>query len=98
MCCSIVLNMCRVSDYKNVEKVQERALHYVLSDFNYIYCHFCKENQDTLWISRLRILAIQIFKVLNDISDLYMKNLFFTKYLLHMTYEICHLSHSEKIL
>ncbi len=69
--------MCSVSDSKKVEKIQERALRYVLSDFKDTYCNLLQRaSKSTLYLSRLRILAIEIFKVLNNMSPLYMKNLF----------------------
>ncbi len=72
--------MCSVSDNKKVEKIQERALRYVLSDFNDTYCNLLRRtSKSTLYLSRLRILAIEIFKVLNDMSSLYMKNVFIKK-------------------
>ncbi len=39
MYCPLVWHMCGVSDCKIVEKIQERALLYVLSDFNDTYCN-----------------------------------------------------------
>ncbi len=35
--CPLVWHMCCVSDYNKMEKVQERALRYVLNDFNNTY-------------------------------------------------------------
>ncbi len=72
--------MCSVSHSKKVEKIQERALQYVLSDFNDTYCNLLQRaSKSTLYLSRLKILAIEIFKVLNDMSPLYMKSLFIKK-------------------
>ncbi len=77
MYCPLVWHMCSVSDSKKVEQIQERALHYVLNDFNDTYCNLLQiASKSTLYLSRLRILAIEIFKVLNDMSPLYMKNEF----------------------
>ncbi len=76
--------MCSVSDSKKVEKIQEIALRYVHSDFNDTYCNLLQRaSKSTLYLSRLRNLAIEIFKVLNDMSPLYMKSLFI-KNVLHM--------------
>ncbi len=80
MYCPLVWHMCSVSDSKKVEKIQERALRYVLSDFNDTYCNLLQRaSKSTLYLSRLRILVIEIFKVLNDMSPLYMKSLFIKK-------------------
>ncbi len=84
MYCPLVWHMCNVSDSKKVEKIQERALRYVLTDVNDTYCNLLQRaSQSTLYLSYLRILAIEIFKVLNDMSPLYMKSLFI-KNVLHM--------------
>ncbi len=77
MYCPLVWHICSVSDSKKVEKIQERALCYVQSDFNDPYCNLLQRaSKSKLYLSRLRILAIEIFKVLNDMSPLYMKSFF----------------------
>ncbi len=69
-----------MADNKQVEKIQDRALRYVLCDFNDTYCNLLQRaSKSTLYLSRLRILAIEIFKVINDMSPLYMKSLFIKK-------------------
>ncbi len=61
--CPLVWHMCCVSDCKKIEKVQERALHYVLNDFNNTYSNLLHTaSKSTLYLARLRILAIEIFK------------------------------------
>ncbi len=37
MYCPLVWHMCGMSDCKKIEKVQERAIRYVLGDFNGTY-------------------------------------------------------------
>ncbi len=57
--------MCQIA--KKLEKIQERALRYVLSDFNDTYSNLLQRaSKSTLYLSHLRILAIEIFKALND--------------------------------
>ncbi len=74
MYCPLVWHICSVSDCEKVEKIQERALRYVLNDFNDTYCNLLQRApKSTLYLSCLRILAIEIFKVLNDMTLLYMK-------------------------
>ncbi len=78
--CPIVWHMCCVSDCKKIEKVQERALRYVLNDFNNTYSNLLPiTSKSTLYLARLRILAIKIFKTLNNMSPLYMKDVFIQK-------------------
>ena len=80
MYCPLIWHMCSISDSKKIEKVQERALHYVLNDFNDTYYNLLQRtSKSTLYLTRLRFLAMEIFKVLNDMSPLYMKNLFIKK-------------------
>ncbi len=65
--CLLVWHMCFVSDCKKIEKVQERALHYVLNDFNNTYSNLLHiASKSTLYLARLRILAIDIYKTLNN--------------------------------
>ncbi len=72
--------MCCVSDCKKIEKVQERALRYVLNDFNNTYSNLLHTaSKRTLYLARLRILVIDIFKTLNDMSPLYLKDVFIQK-------------------
>ncbi len=69
-----------VSDCKKIESVQERALCYVFNDFNNTYSNLLNTaSKSTLYLARLYILAIEIFKTLNDISPLYMKDVFIQK-------------------
>ncbi len=57
------------------QNVQERALRYVLNGFNNTYSNLLHTaSKSTLYLARLRILAIEIFKTLNDMSPLYMKD------------------------
>ncbi len=69
-----------VSDCKKIEKVQERALRYVLNDFNNTYSNLLHiASKRTLYLARLRILSIEIFKTLNNMSPIYMKDVFIQK-------------------
>ncbi len=78
--CPLVWHMCCVSDSKKIEKVQERALRYVLNDFNNTYSNLLRiASKSALYLARLRILAIEIFKTLNNMSPLYMKDVFIQK-------------------
>ncbi len=61
--CPLVWHMCCVSDYKKIDKVQERrALRYVLNDFDNTYSNLLHiASKSTLYLARLRILAIVPF-------------------------------------
>ncbi len=76
----LVRHMCCLSDCKKIENVQERALRYGLNDFNNTYSNLLQTaSKSTLYLARLRILAIEIYKTLNDISPLCMKDVFIQK-------------------
>ncbi len=73
--CPLVWHMGCVSDCKKSEKVQERALCYVLNDFSNTYSNLLHiASKSTFYLAWLRILAIEIFKTLNNMSPLYMKD------------------------
>ncbi len=72
--------MCCASDCKTIEHVQERALHYVLNDFNDTYSNLLHTaSKRTFYLAGLRIFAIEILKTLNDVSTLYMKYVLFKR-------------------
>ncbi len=50
-----------------------------------------RELKSTLYLSHLRILDIEIFKVLNDMSTLYMKDLFIKKCIAYELIDFIHL-------
>ncbi len=78
--CQLVWHMCCVSDCKKIEKVQEKPLRYVLNDFNNTYSNLLHTaSKSTLFLARLRILAFEIFKTLNNMSPLYVKDVLFKK-------------------
>ncbi len=62
--CPLVWHMCCVSDCKKIEKVQKRALRYVLNDFNNTYSNLLHTaTKSTLYPARLGILAIEILRL-----------------------------------
>ncbi len=80
MYCPIVWHMCSISDSKRLEKTQERALRYVLDDYDSLYCTMLENaSVSTLYLSRLRILAMEIFKTVNGLNPAYMNSLFLMK-------------------
>ncbi len=90
--CPLVWNICYVPDCKMIDKVQEKALRYVLNAFNDTYSNLLHTaSKDTLYLARLRILAIEIFKTLNDMSPLYMKDVFIQKEVTYGLRDVNHL-------
>ena len=59
------------------ENIQKRALRFLLNDYKSNYDQLIeKSNKSTIEIRKLRILAIEIFKTINDLNSPYMKEIF----------------------
>ena len=62
---------------KKLERIQERAFRFLLCDYESDYEQILtKLNKTTLEIRRLRLLATEIFKTINDLNAPYMKEVF----------------------
>ena len=60
-----------------MERIQERAFRFLLEDYNSNYDQLLtKLNKATLEIRRLRLLATEIFKTINNLNAPYMKEVF----------------------
>ena len=65
---------------RKIEKIQKRCLRIILNDYESDYETLLrKSNKPTMEIRRLRTLAVEIFKTLNEINPPYMKNIFTPK-------------------
>ncbi len=72
--CPLGVAICVVYLSINRSKNQEREFCYVLNDFNNTYSNLLhRASKSILYLTRLRFLAIEIYKTLNDMSPLYMK-------------------------
>ena len=62
---------------KQMERIQERAFRFLIVDYDSDYDQLLtKFNKPTLEVKRLRLLAIEIFKTLNNLNPPYMKDIF----------------------
>ena len=62
---------------KKLEKIQERAIRFILEDYDSSYDQLLtKMNKPTLQIRRLRLLATEIFKTIKNLNAPYMKEVF----------------------
>ena len=62
---------------RNLEKIQERALRLLYNDDVSSYEHILAiAGKPTLEIRRLRLLALEIFKTLNELNPIFMKEIF----------------------
>ena len=75
---------------KKIEKIQERALRLLHNDFTSEYSQILsKSSTASMEIKRLRTLALEIFKTLNNLNPDYMKEIFCkNKNLTHRPFDI----------
>ena len=65
---------------RKIKKIQKRCLRITLNDYESDYETLLRNsNKLTMEIQRLRTLAVEIFKTLNEINPPYMKNIFTPK-------------------
>ena len=67
--CPLAWHFCSESNSKKLEKIQERALRFVYDDFKSTYEELLnKANIPFLHIKRIRTMAVETFRILNDMS------------------------------
>ena len=75
--CPLVWHFCSKDSLKKQELIQKRALRLLLDDYESDYEHLLeKANKSTLEVRKLRSLALEIFKTLNDLNPTFMKEIF----------------------
>ena len=75
--CATVWHFCGKQDAQKLEKIQERALRFVYCDYQSSYQSLLtRSNCETLHISRLKQIAIEVFKITNNLSPVYLKKYF----------------------
>ena len=68
-CCPLAWHFCSKSNTDKIEKVQERALRFVYEDYNSTYEELLtKANLPALYIRRMINMAMEIFKILNELA------------------------------
>ena len=78
--CSLVWHFCSYEPSQKTEEIRKRCLRLVLDDYESDYENLIKKNGiTTMEIKRLRTLATEIFKTINNIDPSYMKNIFTPK-------------------
>lgn len=74
--CPLVWHFCSKDSTKKVENIQKRALRFLLEDYESDYETLLKKSgKCTMKIKRIRTLALEIFKTLNDLNPAFMKSL-----------------------
>lgn len=75
--CPLVWHFCSKASMKKIEKIQYRALQFLQNDYESDYnTLLIKTQKCTMEVSRLRTMALEIFKSLNELNPPFMKNLF----------------------
>ena len=74
--CPLVWHFCSCESINKLEKIQERAFRLLLNDYESDYDQLlAKANKPTLEIRRIKFLATEIFKTLNNQNPPYMKEI-----------------------
>ena len=74
--CPLVWHFCSKQNTEKMEKLQFRALKFVYNDFNSSYKDLLDRiNMPTLYIGRIKQIATEVFKCLNNISPKYIQEL-----------------------
>ena len=74
--CSIVWHFCGAGNTEKTEKIQERGLRFVYGDYNSDYDSLlCKSKMLSLKLVRGRNIAIQTYKIKNNLAPTYLKEL-----------------------
>ena len=75
--CPLVWHFCSKNSLNKIENIQKRALRFLLNDYESDYKILLKKcNKCTMEVRRLRTLALETFKTLNDLNPAFMKNIF----------------------
>ncbi len=78
--CPTVWHYCSISDTKKMEKLQERAVRYVVCNYQSPYKELPeKACVSKLFVDQLRTAMCEVFKVVNDIGPDYLKKYFTIK-------------------
>ena len=72
--CPLVWHFCSSKSLNKIEKIQERALRLLHNGFTREYSELLnKSGNPSMEVKRLRTLALEIFKTLNNLNPDYMK-------------------------
>jgi hypothetical protein len=74
--CPLVWHFCGESNTKKLEKIQERALRFIYNDSDSSYENLLEKSQlPSLRLRRLRSMAIEVFKIINKQTPVYLHDL-----------------------
>ena len=74
--CPLVWHFCGPGSTHKIEQIHERTLRFVHNDYTSTYQEILsKSNSDTLYLKRVRIIAQETYKAINNLSPKYTKEL-----------------------
>ena len=74
--CPLAWHFCSVTSTNKLEKVQERALRFINNDFTSSLSELLKlTNTQPLHVRRLKLMACEVYKIVNDLSPQYISDL-----------------------
>lgn len=78
--CPLVWHFSSNKSLEKIEKIHQRCLRLVLNDYDSDYKTLLeKSSKDTMKLRRIKALAIEIYKTINDLNPSFMKNIFTSK-------------------
>ena len=78
--CPLVWNFCSCKSSKKIEQIHKRCLRIILDDNESNYATLLEKNNTcSMEIKRMRTLAIEIFKTINNLNPNFMKDIFKSK-------------------
>ena len=90
MYCTLTWHFCSKNSQNKIEKIQCRSLKMLTNDYNSDYKDLLDVTKNsTMEIRRLRTLALEIFKTVNNLNPDFMKDIFYySPYNTHRKYDI----------
>ena len=74
--CPLTWHFCGETNTKKIEKIRERALRFIYSDYSTSYESLLIKSQlPSLKVRRLRTIALESFKILNNLAPAYLNDL-----------------------
>ena len=74
--CPLVWHFCKPGDTHKMERIHERALRFIYNDYTTNYTELLLNNgESALYLKRVRTMAHEIYKAINDISPKYSKEM-----------------------
>ena len=74
--CPMVWHFCGKGDIHKIEKIHERAIRFMTNDYNTDYAQLLEtENECTLYLKRVKIIAQEVFKSINGLNPGYARDI-----------------------